>query len=161
MALRYFNASGATERFGENHVPESHLIPRLLAAAAGRAPAIGIFGTDYPTPDGTCIRDYIHVLDIAEAHLAAIEHAARGGSIYNLGTGHGYSVRQVIETAERITGRCIPVEQHGRRSGDPPALVADSSLVAQELGWRPQRNLEEILRSAWQWAERHPNGYSS
>lgn len=160
VALRYFNASGASERLGENHVPESHLIPRLLAAAAGRAPAVQIYGTDYPTADGTCIRDYVHVADIAEAHLTAIERASQGGAIYNLGSGHGYSVRQVIETAERVVGRRIPVEVHGRRAGDPPALVADSSRIQRELGWEPKRSLEEILRSAWHWAERHPRGYS-
>jgi UDP-glucose 4-epimerase len=161
VALRYFNASGATRRLGENHVPESHLIPRLLAAAAGRAPAIHIYGTDYPTTDGTCIRDYIHVLDIAEAHLTAIENASQGGAVYNLGSGHGYSVRQVIETAERVVGHHIPVEVHGRRAGDPPALVADSSRIRSDLGWEPKRNLEEILRSAWEWAEAHPQGYSA
>ncbi len=160
VALRYFNAAGATEDLGENHVPESHLIPRLLAAAAGRAPQIDVYGTDYPTADGTCVRDYIHVVDIAEAHLAAIERAVSGGAVYNLGTGHGYSVRQVIETAERVVGHAIPVQVLGRRAGDPPALVADSSRIRRELGWQPKRDLEEILRSAWQWAERHPHGYS-
>jgi UDP-glucose 4-epimerase len=161
VALRYFNAAGASERLGEHHDPESHLIPRVLAAAAGRAPEIQIYGTDYPTPDGTCIRDYIHVIDIAEAHLAALERAGSGGAVYNLGTGHGDSVRQVIETAERVIGQRIPVETHGRRAGDPPALVADSSRIRRELGWEPRRNLEEILRSAWQWTERHPRGYSA
>ncbi len=159
VALRYFNAAGASERFGEHHHPESHLIPNLLAAAAGRAPAIDVYGDDYPTPDGTCIRDYIHVLDIAEAHLAAFERNPPA-AIYNLGCGLGHSVRQVIETAERVTGRRIPRRVLGRRPGDPPALVADNARARRDLGWQPRRDLEEILRSAWQWAERHPRGYS-
>lgn len=161
ISLRYFNAAGATERLGEDHHPETHLIPRLLAVAAGRQPALDIYGADYPTPDGTCVRDYIHVLDIAEAHLAALDRAASGAAaIFNIGTGSGDSVRQVVDCAQRVTGRRVPCRLLDRRPGDPPELVADSSRIRRDLGWEPKRGLEEILRSAWQWSERHPTGYS-
>ncbi|HEV2388336.1 MAG TPA: UDP-glucose 4-epimerase GalE [Candidatus Acidoferrales bacterium] len=161
VSLRYFNAAGASETLGEDHHPETHLIPRVLAVAAGRHAALDIYGADYPTPDGTCVRDYIHVLDIAQAHLIALERTEPGSAaIYNLGTGRGDSVRQVVASAERVTGRRIPCRLLDRRPGDPPELVADSSRIRRELGWEPKRGLEEILRSAWQWFEGHPGGYS-
>ncbi len=162
-SLRYFNAAGATAELGEAHHPESHLIPLVLQAAAGKRPNISIFGTDYPTPDGTCVRDYIHVADLAKAHLLAL-HAleAREKLVYNLGNGSGFSVRQVIDTAQRVTGHSIPVVECPRRAGDPSVLVAGSGKIQSELGWRPQfPNPEEIIRSAWEWHQRHPDGYST
>ncbi len=162
-ALRYFNACGAAAdgSIGEDHDPETHLIPLVLFAAMGKQPAINIFGTDYPTPDGTCIRDYIHVDDLASAHRSAIEVVQPGTfAAYNLGTGKGYSVREVIAAAQRVTGKPIPVRESGRRPGDPPSLVADASKVLSALGWKAQwTDIDAIVRSAWQWFEKHPNGY--
>lgn len=155
-SLRYFNVAGAMPGRGEAHEPESHLIPLILDAALGRRASIKIFGTDYPTADGTCIRDYIHVHDLARAHLLALkalDDAERGGRlIYNLGNGQGFSVREVIETARKVTGREIPVLEEPRRPGDPAVLVASSEKIQKELGWAPQHaEIEEILTSAWEW----------
>jgi len=156
ICLRYFNAAGADSSgaIGERHNPESHLIPLVLQAAAGLRDNISIFGTDYPTPDGTCVRDYIHVNDLAAAHLLALEALMNGGqsATFNLGNGNGFSVRGVIETACRITGRAIPVVEAPRRPGDPAVLVASSDKALKELGWKPAwNNLEGIVRSAWNW----------
>jgi UDP-glucose 4-epimerase len=150
-SLRYFNAAGATEALGERHNPESHLIPLVLQAAVGKRPNISIFGTDYPTKDGTCVRDYIHVLDLAEAHLLALEALAdRDKLIYNLGNGQGFSVREVIEAAGRVTGKKIPVVEAAKRSGDPAVLIASSEKIQQELHWKSKHaKLEEIIESAW------------
>ena len=161
-SLRYFNVAGAMPGRGEAHEPESHLIPLILDAAMGRREAIKVFGTDYPTPDGTCIRDYIHVHDLAQAHLLALDaldDEERGGRlIYNLGNGQGFSVREVIEGVRKVTGRDIPVVEEPRRSGDPAVLVASSEKIQRELGWTPQHaRLEEILASAWEW---HQQRYS-
>jgi UDP-glucose 4-epimerase len=160
-ALRYFNAAGAHGGRGEAHRPESHLIPLVLQVALGRRPEVRIFGDDYPTPDGTCIRDYIHVADLVQAHLLALQALDdRPRQMYNLGSGAGYSVRQVIETARRVTGHAIPVRLDPRRPGDPPRLVASSERVRRELGWQPQHaSLEDILASAWEWHAAHPDGY--
>ena len=155
VSLRYFNAAGATRRNGERHDPETHLIPLVLHAAAGRLPQVTIFGTDYATTDGTCVRDYIHVEDLANAHVLALDVLAAPGvcRTYNLGCGgHGYSVRQVIETAERVTGRRVPVAVAARRAGDPAVLIASSKRIHRDLGWRPrQQQLDWIIASAWQW----------
>jgi len=162
VALRYFNAAGATARSGEHHEPETHLIPLALRAAAGRGPKLKVFGRDYDTPDGTAIRDYVHVGDLAEAHLLALAHLRRGGDsqLLNLGTGTGYSVLEVIEAAKRVTGRDVPVESAERREGDPPRLVADASRARAVLGWTPQQAaLDAIVRSAWDWMQAHPDGY--
>ena len=159
--LRYFNAAGATEQHGEDHNPELHLIPLVLQVALGRRENISIFGDDYPTPDGTCIRDYIHVADLIDAHLRALRALDEGNRIYNLGNGQGFSVRQVIETAERVTGRRIPVKIAPRRPGDPAVLVAGSAKIKRELGWEPKYpDIESIIRSAWSWHSRHPQGYA-
>jgi UDP-glucose-4-epimerase GalE len=163
VALRYFNAAGATARVGEHHEPETHLIPLALRAAAGRSAALTVFGSDYDTPDGTAIRDYIHVADLAGAHLLALEHLRRGGAsqFLNLGTGTGFSVLEVIETARRVTSRDVPHTIGPRRAGDPPRLVADASRARAALGWSPkQPELETIVRSAWDWMQAHPNGYA-
>jgi UDP-glucose 4-epimerase len=162
VALRYFNAAGATETRGEHHEPESHLVPNVLAAALGEKAEVSIFGTDYPTPDGTAIRDYVHVIDLAEAHISALEYLRRGGKsdFINLGTGHGYSVLEVIESARKVTGQPIPVRVESRRPGDPPELVADPAKARQVLGWTPaQSDLPQILNSQWQWRKNHPKGY--
>jgi UDP-glucose 4-epimerase len=160
-ALRYFNAAGATPGHGEDHRPESHLIPLVLQVALGTRPEARIFGGDYPTPDGTCIRDYVHVSDLISAHLLALEAlASRDRLIYNLGNGSGYSVRQVIETARRVTGHPIPTVAAGRRPGDPARLVASSEKIRHELGWRPVHpELDDIVASAWDWHRAHPSGY--
>jgi UDP-glucose 4-epimerase len=154
ISLRYFNAAGATERNGEHHEPETHLIPLVLAVAAGNLSSVTVFGTDYPTRDGTCVRDYIHVEDLAQAHVQALDALAEPGTCraYNLGCGgDGYSVREVIETAERVTRRRIPVETADRRPGDPAVLIASSERIERELGWRPLRQqLETIIASAWE-----------
>ena len=162
-SLRYFNAAGASENLGEAHDPESHLIPLILQAAAGRREAIHIFGTDYPTEDGTCIRDYIHVRDLATAHTLSLEAlSSHTRLIYNLGNGRGFSVRQVIETAGSVTGRAIPAIESPRRAGDPAVLVASSEKIRRELDWRPQYpQLEQIIESAWQWMRAHPQGYAA
>ncbi len=164
VALRYFNAAGATARAGEHHDPETHLIPLALRAAAGRGTALTVFGSDYDTPDGTAVRDYIHVADLADAHLLALEHLRRGGAsqFLNLGTGTGFSVLEVIETARRITGRDVPHQVGPRRAGDPPRLVADASRARGVLGWSPkQPALDTIVRSAWDWMQAHPAGYGA
>ncbi len=162
-SLRYFNAAGAAGERGENHQPESHLIPRVLQVALGQSERVSIFGTDYPTPDGTCVRDYIHILDLASAHLAALDAlATRDRLVYNLGNGQGFSIREVIEVARRVTGHPIPAVEAARRPGDPAILVASSARIQKELGWRPRyTGLESIIASAWEWHRRHPNGYST
>ena len=162
-ALRYFNAAGSdTETgIGEDHDPESHLIPRGMKTAWGQRDHIGIFGEDYPTADGTCVRDYIHVNDLAEAHLLALEYLAGGGSsdVFNLGSGDGYSVKEIIETARRVTGREIKATVEPRRAGDPSVLIASNKKAAEVLGWKPVRGLEQIISDAWVWHSGHPNGY--
>ena len=157
-ALRYFNACGAAEggRIGESHDPETHLIPLILQAAQGKIPSVKVFGTDYDTPDGTCIRDYIHVTDLAQAHSLAYDRLKSGAesAIYNLGTENGSSVREVIAVCEKVSGKPIPVIEEGRREGDPPRLVASAGKAKSELGWSPQNaDLEKIIASAWQWEE--------
>jgi UDP-glucose 4-epimerase len=164
VALRYFNAAGATARRGERHDPETHLIPLALEAAAGRRPRLSIFGTDYPTPDGTAIRDYIHIEDLGDAHLLALRHLRDGGSseYLNLGNGTGYSVLEVIEATEKVTGLPVPHEKATRREGDPPRLVGDAHRAREVLGWEPRRpGLHEIIRSAWDWQQAHPRGYEA
>ena len=162
VSLRYFNVAGASGAFGEDHDPETHLIPLVLRAAAGRTPHVSVFGTDYPTPDGTAVRDYIHVEDLGEAHLLALDAAGAGThEVYNLGTGAGYSVREVIEAARRVTGREIAVSDEGRRAGDPPQLVAANEKAREQLGWEPVHDLDRMIADAWAWHEAHPNGYSS
>ncbi|MBE0428501.1 MAG: UDP-glucose 4-epimerase GalE [Thermoleophilia bacterium] len=159
-ALRYFNAAGAYGGRGEDHRPESHLIPLVLQAALGRRECAEIYGTDYPTPDGTCIRDYIHVRDLAQAHLLALGRLEEESFHFNLGNGLGYSVRQVIETAREVTGIDFEVRETGRRAGDPAVLVASSERISEELGWRPEHpGLEEIVASAWEWHRTYPDGY--
>jgi UDP-glucose 4-epimerase len=163
ISLRYFNVAGATERNGEDHDPETHLIPVVLRVAAGEATHVQIFGQDYPTPDGTCIRDFVHVRDLAAAHLLALEATGEGDpslEVYNLGSAAGFSVREVVEAARRVTGRAIPARVLKRRSGDPPVLVASSRRARRELGWQPRHSsLEQMLADAWAWREAHPQGY--
>lgn len=164
MSLRYFNAAGADPQveIGEDHQPESHLIPIILQTALGLRKEIQLFGTDYPTPDGTCIRDYIHVADLSQAHLLALQALSGGASsnIYNLGNGQGYSNLEVIETARRITNKPIKVNEAPRRPGDPAILVASSCRIMKELGWKPKYpNLDEIITTAWNWHRHHPNGF--
>ena len=161
-ALRYFNAAGsnADVGIGEDHHPETHLIPNVLAAALGKK-SLELFGDDYPTPDGTCLRDYIHVRDLVEAHLLALEYLDRGGESgpFNLGSGDGYSVKEIVETARRVTGKEIPAAMKPRRPGDPPTLIASNRKAKEVLGWVPKRGLEEIIADAWAWHQSHPNGY--
>jgi UDP-glucose 4-epimerase len=158
VAFRYFNAAGATEKYGEHHRIETHLIPNVLRVPLGLAPQCEIYGTDYPTPDGTCIRDYIHIVDLSQAHILALAPGKKG--FYNLGNGDGYSVRQVIEMCEKVSGKKIPAVEKPRRPGDPPKLVASAQKAIRDLGWKPRFNkLEDIVRSAWQWHQKHPNGY--
>lgn len=164
VSLRYFNACGADESgtIGEAHTPESHLIPLILQVTNGKRETICIYGTDYDTPDGTCIRDYIHVTDLAQAHILAMQYLMNGGEsdIFNLGNGVGYSVREVIETARKVTGHPIPATETPRRAGDPARLVASSEKARKILGWNPVHDsLEEIIESAWNWHKNHPNGY--
>lgn len=160
-SLRYFNAAGATEKCGEAHKPETHLIPLILQTAAGQRPAVEIYGDDYPTPDGTCIRDYIHVADLAHAHILALRALDSNSRIYNLGCGgSGYSVREVINAAREVTGRESQIRIAGRRPGDPAVLVASSDKIKHELGWSPRhQSLRSIIESAWKWMLTHPNGY--
>ena len=162
VSLRYFNASGATAERGEDHDPETHLIPNLLAVALGTRPVFEVLGTDYPTPDGSAVRDFVHVADIADAHVAALDVRLDGPApvALNLGTGKGHSVRQVVDIAGRVTGKKIPTRDQPRRPGDPPALVAAVDRAAEVLDWRArQSSLEEILDSAWRWHKAHPQGY--
>lgn len=164
VALRYFNAAGATARHGERHEPETHIIPNVLSAAAGALPFVTVFGGDYATPDGTAVRDYIHVSDLCSAHLLALEHLRRGGASdrINLGNGRGYSVLEVIETARRVTGGAIEVRVEAARAGDPSRLVADAARARAVLGWRPQHaDLETIIRTAWECRLAHPAGYAA
>ena len=165
VSLRYFNACGAdaTGQIGEAHNPESHLIPLVLQVPNGKRESVSIYGTDYDTPDGTCIRDYIHVTDLAQAHILAVEYLARGGEsdIFNLGNGVGYSVREVIETARSVTGHPIPAIEVPRRAGDPARLVASGEKAKKVLGWEPEiKKLDDIIASAWKWHKAHPNGYT-
>jgi len=162
-SLRYFNAAGATGHCGEWHNPESHLIPIVLQAAAEKRARVEIYGDDYPTRDGTCVRDYIHVVDLARAHILALGILDERSSIYNLGCGgDGYTVREVIDVAREVTGREIPVQMGPRRAGDPAVLVASSAKIKRELGWKPERqDLHKIIESAWAWMQKHPNGYES
>ncbi|HUN23350.1 MAG TPA: UDP-glucose 4-epimerase GalE [Anaerolineales bacterium] len=159
--LRYFNACGAVPERGEAHQPETHLIPNVFKVALGQRDSFQLFGTDYPTPDGTCIRDYIHIADLASAHtLAVMALPEKGCMTYNLGTGHGYSIREIVSAAREITGHPIPLIEQARRPGDAPRLVADPSKIAQELGWRAKySSLENILKTAWNWHQNHPYGY--
>ncbi|MFC1466611.1 MAG: UDP-glucose 4-epimerase GalE [Candidatus Brachytrichaceae bacterium NZ_4S206] len=161
--LRYFNACGDSPDRGEDHNPETHLIPLVLQVALGQRPHITIFGDDYPTKDGTCVRDYIHVIDLAHAHILAMEALDRlGARKYNLGNGKGYTVKEVIETARKVTGHPIPAVVGPRRPGDPAVLIASSETIQRELGWEPKyASLEEIIRSAWEWHRTHPHGYKS
>ncbi len=164
VKLRYFNAAGATEAHGEDHRPETHLIPNVLAVAAGRSPQVRVFGDDYPTADGTAVRDYVHVVDLADAHLAALDHLRAGGAsaAVNLGSGSGHSVLEVIDAARDVTGHPIPTALEGRRAGDPPALVASNDLARKLLGWKLSRpDLGAIVADAWAWHRRHPDGYPS
>ena len=158
VSLRYFNAAGASETFGEEHRIETHLIPNVLKVALGKTPHVEIYGTDYETPDGTCIRDYIHILDLSQAHILALKSTKN--EFYNLGTGGGTSVREVIESCRKITGHKIPVVEKPRRPGDPARLVAASEKIQRELGWRPKfQNIDAIIESAWRWHQKFPNGY--
>jgi UDP-glucose 4-epimerase len=160
--LRYFNAAGAHESgtIGEDHSPETHLIPIAFEAALGQRPQVDIFGTDYSTPDGTCIRDYIHVSDLADAHVRVLDALDEKSRHYNVGIGCGYSVREVLAAVRRVTGQPVPVREGARRAGDPPALVADSSLIRRELGWRPRyAELDDIVASAWTWRRSRPHGF--
>jgi len=159
-ALRYFNACGASEERGEDHFPEYHLIPIVLEVARGKREKVIIFGDDYPTPDGTCVRDYIHIIDLAQAHILALRALDKGSRTYNLGNGQGFSILEVIETAREVTGHPIPAEAGPRRPGDPAILIAGSEKIRRELGWEPQYpNLRDIIESAWKWHQAHPNGY--
>lgn len=164
-SLRYFNASGATDTIGEDHNPESHIIPIILQVAEGKREAASIFGTDYPTPDGSCVRDYIHVSDLSAGHLLALEALGKTNEpeqlIYNLGNGRGFSVREVVAAAEQVTGKKIKVKESPRRAGDPATLVASSQRIRQELDWKPRYpELTSIIESAWRWRQAHPNGYA-
>ncbi|MGZ4173842.1 MAG: UDP-glucose 4-epimerase GalE [Solirubrobacteraceae bacterium] len=163
VSLRYFNVAGASSGLGEDHHPETHLIPNVLRAARGLNPYVEIFGTDYPTPDGTAIRDYIHIEDLSAAHLLALEGARPGEHrIFNLGNGNGFSVRDVISTAEEVTGCKVPMREAPRRAGDPPMLVAAGALIRSELGWEPRKPaLADMVADAWEFAQRHPDGYSA
>jgi UDP-glucose 4-epimerase len=159
VAFRYFNAAGASEKFGEHHRVETHLIPNVLKVPLGQSKQCEVYGTDYPTPDGTCIRDYIHIIDLAQAHMLALTPGKQG--FYNLGNGDGYSVRQVIEMCEKITGKKIPAIEKPRRPGDPPKLVAAADKAIKELGWKPKYpKLEDIVTTAWNWTKKHPTGYA-
>lgn len=164
VALRYFNAAGASllGNIGEDHRPETHLIPLIIQAALGQRESVSIFGTDYPTPDGTCLRDYIHVKDLASAHVLAMDHLRNGGDCrtYNLGTENGFSVREIIDAVKKVTGRNFTVKEEVRRAGDPAKLIASSEKIKKELHWEPKHSqIEEIVETAWRWHEGHPKGY--
>ena len=160
VSLRYFNAAGATERLGEDHRPETHLLPTLLRAVLHESGPIPIYGTHYPTKDGTTVRDFVHVADIAAAHLLAIEHVDKlGCRAYNLGSGHGYTVLEVVEAVGEVTGKRLRWEPSDPRPGDPPVLVAGNELAKSELGWEPRHTLTDIIQSAWNWHRAHPEGY--
>lgn len=163
VILRYFNVGGALidGSIGEDHRPESHLIPLILQVPLGRRDHISIFGNDYPTPDGTCIRDYLHVMDLADAHVRAVDYLAKGvaSTVCNLGNGQGFSVLEMVEAARRVTGHALPAVIEGRRAGDPARLVASSDKAKTVLGWQPRTGIEEIIRSAWTWHQRHPQGF--
>src|SRR3990172_6326527 len=160
VSLRYFNAAGATDRLGEDHRPETHLIPCVLQVALGQRPSLALFGSDYPTRDGTCVRDYIHVTDLAAAHLLALDYTEEGSGAFNPGSGRGVTNLEVIEAARRVTGHPIPVDQQPRRPGDPAELVASQERARQDLGWTLQHpDLEDIVLSAWKWRQAHPSGY--
>jgi UDP-glucose 4-epimerase len=164
VCLRYFNACGDTPTIGEDHSPETHLIPIVLQVALGQRERLTIFGNDYPTPDGTCVRDYVHVIDLAQAHIRAMnllaDPSASIQSHYNLGNGRGFSIHEVVESARRVTGHAIPTEIGPRRSGDPAILIASSEAANQDLGWSPRfTDIDAIIRSAWQWHQAHPMGY--
>jgi UDP-glucose 4-epimerase len=160
VSLRYFNVAGASGPLGEDHEPETHLIPLVLRAAAGIRDHVSILGTDYDTRDGTALRDYVHVEDLARAHLLALDKAVPGRhAIYNLGSGAGYTVREVIDAARRVTGREFEVREDQRRPGDPPALVATNARAREGLGWAPERSLDEMVADAWAWHQAHPHGY--
>jgi UDP-glucose 4-epimerase len=160
VALRYFNACGATETLGEDHADETHLIPLVLRVALGQSPSVKIFGDDYDTEDGSCIRDYVHVVDLAEAHLQALERGATGAM--NLGTGRGFSVKEVVESCRRVTGHPIPAILSPRRPGDPGRLVARAEQAGQVLGWKPRfTEIDTIIASAWRWHQAHPRGYAA
>jgi UDP-glucose 4-epimerase len=160
-ALRYFNAAGATAERGEDHDPETHLIPLVLQVALGQRDQISVFGSDYATRDGTCVRDYIHVADLAQAHILALRALDEGSRTYNLGNGQGYTVREVIQTAREVTGHPIPAVDAPRRSGDPAELVAGSAKIRRELGWQPRyADLRDIVQSAWDWHRLYPHGYA-
>jgi UDP-glucose 4-epimerase len=160
-ALRYFNAAGASQERGEDHDPEYHLIPLVLQVAQGKRNHIAIFGDDYDTPDGTCVRDYIHVIDLAQAHILALRALDQGSRTYNLGNGQGFSVKEVIDVAREVTGHPIPARVAARRPGDPAVLIASSKKIRRELGWRPRYpELREIIESAWRWHQAHPEGYA-
>jgi len=164
VSLRYFNAAGATKERGEDHRPESHLIPIVLEVALGKRPELTVFGDDYPTPDGSCVRDYIHVEDLAQAHILALSALDNlpGHECFNLGNGHGFSVFEVIKAAERVTGKKIPYRVGERRLGDPAVLVASSEKIRSRLGWKPRfSNIDDIIESAWRWRIAHPSGYAA
>ena len=165
VSLRYFNAAGAAPlgNIGEDHNPETHLIPLVLKAALGKQDHVAIFGTDYPTKDGTCIRDYIHVCDLATAHVLALDYLIKGGTsnVYNLGSQNGYSVREIIEAAKKVTGKDFPVVEKPRRAGDPAVLIASSEKIKKELHWQPEHtNIEDIIATAWRWHSSHPDGFA-
>jgi UDP-glucose 4-epimerase len=162
VSLRYFNVAGASNGLGEDHDPETHLIPNILRAALGAAAEVNIYGTDYPTPDGTAVRDYIHIEDLGVAHLLALAATQKGEhKVFNLGNGNGFSVREVVEAARSVTGEQIDAREAPRRPGDPPRLVAASDRIRSELGWQPRKPaLDEMIADAWAFAQAHPNGYS-
>lgn len=160
--FRYFNVAGATEARGEDHRPESHVVPVALQVLLGQRPHFAVFGTDYETPDGTAVRDYVHVIDLVDAHLLALDRLDRSLGAFNLGSREGFSVRQIVNAVEAVTGRTLPVVESPRRAGDPPILIGDSTRALSELGWSPKRStMEEMIGSAWEWMQRHPNGYGS
>lgn len=160
VVLRYFNVAGATELHGEDHDPETHVIPVALQTLLGQRPVFKIFGTDYPTEDGTAVRDYVHVIDLVDAHLLALDKLDTTLGVFNLGSRDGFSVRQIVEAVERVTGRKLPAEESARRAGDPPVLIADSTRARTLLGWKPDHSsLDDMIGSAWEWMNRHPSGY--